>query len=255
VKLAGGRTIHVPLSSPAFSIDWNRFAAALSPKTRLVIINSPHNPTGAVISPGDLDTLAELIADRDILVLSDEVYEHIIFDGVRHESLLRHATLRERSLVVSSFGKTYHATGWKIGYCVAPAKLMSEFRKVHQFNQFCVATPLQYALADYLAMAPEHYAELPEFYRTKRDYFCELLSSSRFSFTKSAGTYFQLLDYSAVSDETDTVYAKQLTKEAGIASIPVSVFYAEPSAQKLLRFCFAKDNATLEKAAEILCKI
>jgi len=255
VTLAGGTTVHVPLTAPEFSIDWNKFDDALTPKTRLIIINSPHNPTGAVISPHDLDTLAAFIEERDILVLSDEVYEHIIFDGVRHESVLRHETLRKHSLVVSSFGKTYHATGWKIGYCVAPAELMSEFRKVHQFNQFCVATPMQYALADYLAIAPEHYQQLPDFYNTKRNYFCELISDSRFGITKSAGTYFQLLDYSAVSDEPDTLYAQQLTIEAGLASIPVSVFYAEPPAQKLLRFCFAKDNSTLEQAAEILCKI
>ncbi len=255
VTLAGGKTVHVPLLAPKFAIDWNRFAAALSDKTKLVILNSPHNPSGAVISREDLDTLATLIAEKPILILSDEVYEHIIFDGQTHESLLTHPELKQRSLVVSSFGKTYHATGWKIGYCVAPAELMREFRKVHQFNQFCVATPLQYALADYLRDAPEHYQDLPAFYEQKRDYFAELLKDSRFSLSPSAGTYFQLLDYSELSTDTDTVYAEKLTREAGIASIPVSVFYAEPPPQKLLRFCFAKDDSTLEQAAEILCKI
>lgn len=255
ITLAGGTCIHVPLSGPRFAIDWQRFESALSDKTRLVIINSPHNPTGAVIQRSDLDTLNTLIAKRNILVLSDEVYEHIIFDGHRHESLLSHPELRERSLVVSSFGKTYHATGWKIGYCVAPAELMNEFRKVHQFNQFCVATPLQYALADYLRECPEHYRDLPDFYEAKRNYFCNLLTDSRFTIKASSGTYFQLLDYSGVSDKIDTAYAKELTVDAGIASIPVSVFYARPPKQKLLRFCFAKDDATLEQAAEILCKI
>ncbi len=255
VTLAGGTTMHLPLQYPDFSIDWNRFADALNDKTRLVILNSPHNPTGSVLSRADLDTLAALLADRPVLVLSDEVYEHIIFDGRKHESVLSHSGLRSRSLAVSSFGKTYHATGWKIGYCIAPANLMSEFRKVHQFNQFCVATPLQHALADYLESTPEHYRELPAFYEQKRDYFCRLVQDSRFQLVPSAGTYFQLLDYSDVSDTDDTRYAEELTMNAGIASIPVSVFYAKPGPDKLLRFCFAKDNATLEQAAEILCKI
>ncbi|MDG1462884.1 MAG: methionine aminotransferase [Gammaproteobacteria bacterium] len=255
VTLAGGKTIHVPLLASNFAIDWNRFSDALSDKTKLIILNSPHNPSGAVISQEDLDTLATLITDKPILILSDEVYEHIIFDGETHHSLLTHPELRVRSLVVSSFGKTYHATGWKIGYCVAPSELTKEFRKVHQFNQFCVATPLQHALADYLEEAPEHYQGLGCFYEQKRDYFAELLQDSRFSLTPSAGTYFQILDYSKLSTDPDTIYAEKLTREAGIASIPISVFYAEPPRQQLLRFCFAKDNSTLEKAAEILCKI
>jgi methionine aminotransferase len=202
-----------------------------------------------------MNTLAELVRDTDILLLGDDVYEHIIFDGRRHESLLRDPELARRSLVVSSFGKTYHATGWKIGYCIAPADLMREFRRVHQFVQFCVATPLQYALADFLESDASHYLNLPRFYEAKRDQFCRLLEPSRFRLIPSAGTYFQLLDYAAVSSANDVEYSTTLTQKAGVACIPISVFYANPPAQKLLRFCFAKDAQTLEKAAEILCKI
>jgi len=254
-RLAGGRTIHIPLVPPAFSIDWQRVRDALTERTRLMIINSPHNPTGAVLSAADLGALAEITRDRPVVILGDEVYEHIVFDGLRHESLLRHAELSARSLVVSSFGKTYHATGWKIGYCVGPAALMAEFRKVHQFVQFCVVTPMQLALAEFLEMAPEHYLELPSFYETKRDLFCGLLAPSRFRLTPSRGTYFQLLDYSAVSKESDVEYARRLTREHGVASIPVSVFYREPPQARWLRFCFAKDADTLRAAADILCRI
>ena len=255
IRLAGGRAVHIPLREPAFSVDWDRVRAALTPRTRLLILNSPHNPTGAVLSADDIVALAGLVRDTRLLLLSDEVYEHIIFDGRRHESLLRHPELAERSLVVSSFGKTYHATGWKIGYCVAPAALTGEFRRVHQFVQFCVVTPMQWALADFLESDPGHYLELPSFYQTKRDLFCALLTDSRFSFTPSAGTYFQLLDYSAITTEPDVDYARRLTREAGVACIPVSVFCARPISTPLLRFCFAKDPATLERAAEILCRI
>jgi methionine transaminase len=255
IRLAGARAVHLPLIPPTFHVDWDRVRDALTPRTRLIILNTPHNPTGAVLSAADLAALASLVRDSRIWLLGDEVYEHIIFDGRRHESLLRYPELAGRSLVVSSCGKTYHATGWKIGYCVGPAPLMREFRKVHQFVQFCVATPLQWALADFLASDPEHYLGLPAFYEEKRDRFCASLANSRFRLTPSAGTYFQMLDYGAISDEPDTEYARRLTREAGIASIPVSVFCQAPMTARLLRFCFAKDQATLERAAEILCRI
>lgn len=255
VKLAGGRTVHVPLRPPAFSIDWERVRDAITPRTRMIVLNSPHNPTGAVLDAADLTALKQILGARPILVLSDEVYEHIVFDGLRHESVLRHAELAARSLVVSSFGKTYHATGWKIGYCLAPASLMAEFRKVHQFVQFCVVTPMQYALAEYLEEAPEHYLELSAFYQQKRDLFCRLLAHSRFHLTPSRGTYFQMVDYGAISQESDLGFSLWLTREMGVACIPVSVFYAHPPAQTWARFCFAKDAATLEQAAEILCTI
>lgn len=254
-RLAGARCVHVPLVPPAFGVDWQRVRAALTDRTRVIVLNSPHNPTGAVLSAADLAALAELVRDRPIVLISDEVYEHIIFDGLRHESLLRHPELSARSLVVSSFGKTYHATGWKIGYVVAPAALTAEFRKVHQFVQFCVVTPMQHALAEFLESCPAHYLELPAFYQAKRDLFCRLLAPSRFRLTPSRGTYFQLLDYSAVSDEDDVAFARRLTREAKVASIPVSVFSRAPDGSRLLRFCFAKDEGTLAAAAEILCGI
>ena len=255
IRLAGGHAVHIPLRQPEFSVDWDRVQSAITPRTRLLILNSPHNPTGAVLSAADMAVLTELVRGTRLLLLGDEVYEHIIFDGRRHESLLRYPELAERSLVVSSFGKTYHATGWKIGYCVAPAALSREFRRVHQFVQFCVVTPMQWALADFLESDPGHYLDLPAFYQVKRDQFCALLQPSRFRFTPSAGTYFQLLDYGAITGEPDVDYAQRLTREAGVACIPVSVFCAEPLTIPRLRFCFAKDPATLERAAEILCRI
>lgn len=255
IRLSGGVAVHVLLREPRFDIDWDRVRDAITPRTRLLILNSPHNPTGAVLSADDIECLAEVIRDTRILVLSDEVYEHMVFDGHRHESLLRHAELAARSFIVSSFGKTYHATGWKIGYCIAPATLMQEFRRIHQFVQFCVVTPMQWALADFLESDPAHYLGLPAFFQEKRDLFCRLLQPSRFRFTPSAGTYFQLLDYSAISDEPDVDFARRLTIEAGIASIPVSVFCAKPPTGRYLRFCFAKAPDTLERAADILCRI
>lgn len=255
IRLAGGHPVHIPMLAPGFRIDWNRVADKINKNTRMIILNTPHNPTGSVLTDEDIETLAELIEDTEILVLGDEVYEHMIFDQRVHASLLRFPALSRRSLVISSFGKTYHATGWKIGYCVASADLMAEFRKIHQFVQFCVVTPMQHALADFLATRPEHYLELPEFYEQKRDRFCELLELSRFEFEPSAGTYFQLVDYSSITSEHDVEYSQRLTREAGVACIPVSVFYEAPPAQKLLRFCFAKDPETLQRAAEILCKI
>ena len=255
VTLAGGKTVHLPLVTPAFSVDWDRVRDAINPKTRMIILNSPHNPTGAVLSAEDLNILAELVRDTSIILLSDEVYEHIIFDGHTHHTLLKHDELAQRSLVVSSFGKTYHATGWKVGYCIAPAQLMVEFRRVHQFVQFCVVTPIQLALADYLHSAPQHYLQLHNFYQKKRNLFCQLMASSRLSFTPSAGTYFQLMDYSALTNENDVNYTRRLTTEVGVATIPISVFYESPPEQRLLRFCFAKHDSTLERAAEILCEI
>ncbi len=255
VRLAGGTATHVPLLPPAFSIDWQRVRDALTGRTRMIIVNSPHNPTGATLSASDLESLAAITRERPIVIVSDEVYEHIVFDGRRHESLHRHEELAGRSFVVSSFGKTYHATGWKVGYCAAPPALMGEFRKIHQFVQFCVVTPVQLALAEFLESAPSHYLDLPAFYEAKRDVFCELLASSRFRLTPSQGTYFQLLDYGGITRERDVDYARRLTREAGIASIPVSVFYREPPDATLLRFCFAKDGETLGRATEILCRI
>jgi len=255
VELAGGRCVRLPLPAPGYRPDWNAVADALSDRTRLIILNSPHNPTGSVLTASDLDALETLLQGRDTLLLADEVYEHIIFDGAEHQSLLRRPALSERAFVVSSFGKTYHVTGWKIGYCVAPEALSAEFRKVHQYVTFASITPVQLALADFLADHPEHHLDLPDFYQRKRDRFCALLADSRFTLTPAAGTYFQLLDYTAISDETDVELARRLTIEHGIASIPVSVFYQSPPPDRVLRFCFAKDDATLLRAAEVLCAI
>ena len=255
IRLAGGRALHIPMLAPDFRIDWDRVADSISDDTRMIILNTPHNPTGSVLADSDIETLEELIRDTNIVVLGDEVYEHMIFDDRLHASLLRFPGLTSRSLVISSFGKAYHATGWKIGYCIGAADLMKEFRKVHQFVQFCVVTPMQHALADFLESSPEHYLELPRFYEKKRDHFCNLLDASRFQFSPSAGTYFQLVDYSDITVENDVEFSKSLTREWGVACIPVSVFYETPPEQHLLRFCFAKDLDTLERAAEILCRI
>ncbi len=255
VRLAGGRAVHIPLTAPHFGVDWQRVSDAITRRTRLIIVNSPHNPTGAVWQAADLDALAGIVRDSDIVVLSDEVYEHIVFDGAAHQSVIRHPELAARSLVVSSFGKTFHVTGWKIGYCIAPAALMQEFRRVHQFVQFVVVTPMQLAIAEFLRSDPQHYLDLGAFYQAKRDHFNALLADSRFKLRPSAGTYFQLADYSAISHMPDTEFARWLTIEHGVATIPVSVFHAEPDGQKLIRFCFAKHNTTLEQAADILCAI
>jgi methionine transaminase len=255
VDLCGGRAQHIPLLAPDFKPDWQRVRDTINTRTRLIVINTPHNPTGSVWNADDIDALRDVVADNDIYLLADEVYEHIIFDGRQHESLLRHADLYARSLVVSSFGKTYHTTGWKLGYCVAPATLTTELRRVHQYVTFCSNTPIQLALADYMAAEPGHARELGAFYQGKRDVFLDLIATSRFTFTPAAGTYFQLLDYSAISSETDTALATRLTREAKVASIPISVFYAEPPRTSLLRFCFAKDDRTLARAAEILCSL
>ncbi|WP_339545480.1 pyridoxal phosphate-dependent aminotransferase [Pseudomonas sp. RA_35y_Pfl2_P32] len=257
VALAGGRCVHVQLAANDFSIDFQALKDALSPRTRMIILNSPHNPSGALISRAELEQLAELIRGRDIYLVSDEVYEHLVYDGVPHVSVLAHEELYQRAFVVSSFGKTYHVTGWKTGYVVAPPALTAELRKVHQYVSFCGVTPLQYALADYMAAHPEHVEELPAFYQAKRDLFCDLLLPSRFSFTRVTGTYFQLVDYSQIRpDLNDVDMAVWMTREHGVAAIPVSVFYQNPpQEQRLVRLCFAKREETLRAAAEKLCVI
>jgi methionine aminotransferase len=254
VELAGGKCVYFQLNPETFSINWAEFQKLINQRTRMIIINTPHNPTGSVLSAADMMKLEKLTSKTDIIILSDEVYEHIIFDGLEHQSVARYPKLAERSVIVSSFGKTYHTTGWKIGYCVAPAKLMAEFRKVHQFLVFSVNTPIQYALAEYLENK-DAYLQLSAFYQEKRDFFNQLFSTSRFKFQPSPGTYFQLLDYSAISNEKDTDFARRLTIEHGVASIPVSVFYHKKTESKFLRLCFAKDNHELEIAAEKLLKL
>lgn len=255
ITLAGAKTIHLPLLVPGFDIDWDRFADALNEKTRLVIVNSPHNPSGSLLTCADLARLAELVRPYDTYVLSDEVYEHIVFDGESHSSVLSNEELASRSFAVFSFGKTYHATGWKVGYCVAPASLSQEFRRVHQFNTFTTATPLQYALADYLKDYPKHYLGLPTFYQEKRDFFLKLFNESKLVFRPSRGTYFQLADYTAVSDLPDDEFACWLTQERGVSVIPISAFYKVPPNTRYIRFCFAKEVETLRQAAERLATL
>lgn len=255
VQLAGGRTIHVPLLLPDYGMDWDRLEQTINSRTRLIIINSPHNPCGSILNKDDHDKLATLIRNYNILILSDEVYEHMVFDRKKHESVLGHEELRAKSFVVSSFGKTYHATGWKLAYCVAPKKLTVEFRKIHQFVTFTTSSFVQYAIADFMAECPEHARELPAFYEEKRDTFCDLITPSRFTFTPSKGTYFQLVDYSEISDKSDVEFANYLAQEKGVAAIPLAPFYDVPPATKIVRFCFCKDDSTLKQAAEILCAL
>lgn len=255
VLLAGGKPIHIALSPPAFRIDWDRVRNAITARTRLVILNTPHNPSATIATQEDLSALAEILRPTDAFVLADEVYEHMVYDGATHASILRHPELYERGVAVFSFGKSMHATGWRIGYAVAPPELTREIRRVHQFNTFSIATPLQHAIADFLHQAPEHSASLGAFYERKRDFFLERLRGSRFTWTKAAGTYFQLLDYSAISDDDDIAFADALLRQAGVASIPVSPFYAQPPRLRVLRFCFAKNDATLAAAARKLCSV
>ena len=249
VRLAGGRCIHIPLMPPAFSYDWERVRAALSARTRLIIINSPHNPACVTLSDEDLRELAALVRDRDILVLSDEVYEHVLYDGRRHASVLAHAELAERSFAVYSFGKTLHATGLRIGYAVAPAVLTRELRKVHQFNTFSIANPLQHAIAAYLAEKPSVGEGLAAFFQAKRDRLRAALADSAFELPPAQGTYFQLLDFAALAQPGDTAFAERLLTEAGVASIPLSPFYDRPPALSVVRLCIAKRDATLDQAA------
>lgn len=251
VILNGGIPIYIPLRLPDFSVDWEKVKSAINPKTRLIMVNTPHNPTGFVWSQEDVNMLAKLIQDTDIYVVSDEVYEHISFDGRTHISLMTHQVLKERTFVCGSFGKTFHVTGWKIGYCLAPRELTSEFRKIHQFVTFSTPTPLQYALAEYLE-APEHYLSIPDFYQEKRDLFCEGLKGTPFRFVPAQGSFFQLVSYGHLSQEPDYDLAIRLTKEIGVASIPISVFFNEKTDHKILRFCFAKENSELEQALDKL---
>ena len=259
VRLAGGIPVHISLEAPDFQIDIEKVAKALSARTKLIILNSPHNPTGQVISSGTLQALKVLVLSARCYLLSDEVYEHMVFDGARHESLLRDEALRARSFVISSFGKTYHATGWKVAYCVAPPELTVEFRKVHQFVTFTTHTPTQWAIADFMTEHPEHEEELSLFYQSKRDVFLEAFSALPFSMTASAGTYFQLADYgevSGLSHLSDVACAERLTQDFGVAVIPISVFYERPpSGQTLIRFCFAKSETLLREAAGRLSQL
>jgi methionine aminotransferase len=254
IKLNGGKTISVQLEAPHYQVNWNDVQQKITDKTKMIIINTPQNPSGTIFSEADMLQLQKLTDGTDIIVLSDEVYEHIIFDDLQHQSVCLFSNLKSRSFVVASFGKTFHNTGWKTGYCCAPKELMEEFKKVHQFNVFCVNHPIQKALSKYL-QEPNHYMSLSQFYQEKRDLFLNLIKDSRFKFTASSGTYFQGLDYSEITTEYDVDFAKRLTIEQGIASIPLSVFNENNLDNKVLRFCFAKTDDTLKKAAEILCQI
>ena len=254
IELNGGKTIYMQLQAPDYTIDWESVKKMINHHTKMIIINTPHNPTGSIMSVADMMMLQKIVQGTDIIIISDEVYEHIIFDQQLHQSVARFPILAERSFIISSFGKTYHTTGWKMGYCVAPKNLMAEFRKVHQFLVFSCNTPIQYALTDFLKQK-EQYLELGNFYQKKRDFFIDAIKGSRFELIPAAGTYFQLLNYKSLSKEKDAEYAIRLTKEFGIASIPISVFYHEQVDNHVLRFCFAKKEETLAKAAEILNKI
>lgn len=257
IRLQGGVAVHVPLRAPGFRMDWQRIRDAITPRTRLLILNSPHNPTGMVMQEDDMQALSALCTEHDIYLIGDEVYEHMVFDQQTHLSLCAYPDLYARSFVISSFGKTYHVTGWKVGYCVAPPELTLEFRRIHQYVTFTVNTPVQLGIADFLRQHPEHHLELAAFYQAKRDLFCRLLEPSRFTAVPSQGTYFQLLGYAQITAEQDDALARRWTCEQGIASIPISVFYKNPQecGHQALRFCFAKDDATLAQAAEILCRL
>ena len=254
IELNGGKTISIQLKTPLYNVDWNEVKEKINSNTKMVIINTPQNPSGNVFSKNDMLHLQDLLKGTDIILLSDEVYEHIIFDEAQHQSACLFLDLKTRSFVVASFGKTFHNTGWKIGYCCAPKDLMDEFQKVHQFNVFCVNHPIQKALADYLK-EPNHYLELPEFYQEKRDFFLSLIKDSKFIFKPSKGTYFQVLNYSKITNEYDVDFAKRLTVEHGLASIPMSVFNENNLDQNVLRFCFAKTDETLKRASDILNQI
>ena len=251
-RLSGGTPIHLPLLPGDFGIDWAALESAINDKTRMIVINSPHNPTGATLSMSDLDKLAELMKGSNCLLLSDEVYEHIIFDGQSHASALQHDFLKQRSFVVSSFGKTYHATGWKVGYCIAPPEMTVEFRKLHQLLTFATSTPMQLGIADMMNEQPDYPRELVSFYQSKRDCFANAIKDSRFEVLPCHGTYFMLLDYSAISDLDDMAFTEWLTKEKGIATIPLSPFYEQVPDQKIIRCCFAKSEQTLATVGALL---
>jgi len=254
IEINGGETISIQLEAPNYSVNWEEVKQKISSKTKMIIINTPQNPSGSLFTKNDMLQLQALTKGTDIIVLSDEVYEHIIFDGEKHQSVCLFSDLKSRSFITASFGKTFHNTGWKMGYCCAPKELMDEFKKAHQFNVFCVNHPIQKALANYL-QEPNHYLELSEFYQEKRDLFLSLIKGSRFKFLASKGTYFQVLDYSGITTEYDMDFAKRLTIENGLASIPLSVFNEDRLDNKGLRFCFAKTEETLKKAAHILNRI
>ncbi|AMP04441.1 aminotransferase class-V family protein [Collimonas pratensis] len=256
IELAGGKPVLVQMvvGADGYSIPWQQIAAAVTGRTRMIMINSPHNPTGSVLSLADIEALKDIVRGTDILILSDEVYEHMVFDGARHESVCRHPELAERAFVVSSFGKTYHVTGWKIGYVAAPAALSAEFRKVHQYNIFTVNTPVQHGIAQYM-QNPAPYLELPAFYQRKRDLFRAGLKNTRFKLLPADGTYFLCVDYSAISSLSEADFAIWLTAEIGVAAIPVSAFYQSPRESGIVRFCFAKQDQTLQLALERLAKI
>lgn len=255
IDLAGASAVHIPLRPGDFSVDWQRVRDAVTPRTRMIMVNSPHNPSGSAFDAADLDALAAIVRDTDIVVLSDEVYEHIVFDGREHSTVLRHTELAARSFVVSSFGKTYHCTGWKVGYCIAPAALSAEFRKVHQYITFCTFHPAQAAFAEMIRAHPEHDQTLPSFYQAKRDRFQALLQSSRFGLRPVAGSYFQLVDYSAISELDDVAFCRWLVAEKRIAAIPLSPFYRQHPGTRVVRLCFAKSDETLDAAAHVLCAI
>ena len=256
IELAGGRAVHVPLDPGNFAPDWARVEAAVGPRTRMIIVNSPHNPSGAMLGADDMHALASLVQRHGLYLISDEVYEHIVFDGARHESALRYPALRERAFVISSFGKTYHCTGWKVGYAIAPPALTAELRKVHQYNTFCTFHPAQAAFAEMIEAEPEHHRTLGAFYQAKRDRFRAQLAGTRLRALPVPGGYFQLVDYSAVSDLDDVAFSRWLTVEHGVTGIPLSPFYATPPAgQRLLRLCFAKNAATLDAAIERLQRL
>ncbi|MFP1727707.1 pyridoxal phosphate-dependent aminotransferase [Lonsdalea quercina] len=255
IELAGGVVKRLALQPPAFQVDWAQFAEVLSDKTRLVILNTPHNPSATVWQTSDFNALWQAIAEREIYVLSDEVYEHICFDPQGHASVLAHPELRQRAVAVSSFGKTFHMTGWKVGYCVAPAPISAELRKIHQYLTFSVNTPAQLAIADMLREHPEHWRELPEFYQARRDRFVNALSASRFELLPCQGTYFLLADYKAISTQDDVSFCRWMTEHVGVAAIPLSVFCADPFPHTLIRLCFAKQESTLDAAAERLCRL
>jgi len=253
IEINGAKAIPLPLTYPDYSIDWEMVRSVINVKTKAIIINSPHNPTGSVISKSDIEELKKITAGTNIFIISDEVYEHLIFDGLTHESILRYPELLERSFVCFSFGKTYHCTGWKLGYCIAPSPLMKEYRKVHQYNTFTCFTPAQVALADYM-QNKEAYLSLPKFMQQKRDYFAELMKQTKFDLLTTHGSYFVCAGYGRISDETDKELAIRLTKEAGVATIPVSSFYHNGKDDKVIRFCFSKQNRTLQQAVERLMK-
>ena len=252
ITLNGGVTHHINMRYPEFKIDWDMVRDKVNNRTRLIIINTPHNPTGSIWGESDIESLQKIVEGTQICVISDEVYEHIVFDAHTHQSIHSYPELAKRSYIISSFGKTYHTTGWRLGYCIAPQALTSEFQRVHQFVNFSTNTPMQYAVADFLRDCPEHHEELADFYQHKRDLFCGLLAPSRFKLLPSSGTFFQLMEYSTISSMPDTDLANHITIKHKVASIPVSIFYRDPPEQKILRFCFAKSDQTLEAAARIL---